>query len=80
MAAKEDLKEWIVECLKQRGGSASLTDVSWHVWNNHQQALKESGDLFVTWQYVLRWAALELRKEGRLRAAEISPKGIWELA
>ena len=39
----------------------------------------QSDDLFYTWQYDFRWAATELRKEGIIRSADLSPKGIWEL-
>ena len=80
MATKEDVKEWIVEALTKQGGRASLRTIAWHIWNNYERQLRASGDLFVTWQYVMRWAALELRKEGKLRPADMSPKGLWELA
>lgn len=45
--------------------------------------------MFYTWNYDIRWAATELRKEGRMKPAyskenpgelvDESPKGIWEI-
>jgi hypothetical protein len=49
------------------------------VWKNHENELRRSGDLFFTWQYDIRWTATQLRKEGVMRAANLSPKGTWEL-
>jgi hypothetical protein len=76
---KQMLKIWVVEALKDHGGRATVLEVSKHVWVNHREEL-EAGDLFYTWQYDVRWAAHALRKQGRIRAAKISPRGVWELA
>ena len=79
MTNKEDLRDWLIESLKANNGSASIVKVCKYVWQNHENELRRSGDLFFTWQYDIRWAAYQLRKEGIIRAAELSPKGIWEL-
>jgi hypothetical protein len=79
MANKHDLPEWIVEALTAAGGSASLVNVCRHVWQHHEQELLSSGDFFFTWQYDIRWAATELRHAGILKAADLSPSGVWEL-
>ncbi len=79
MTNKKDLRDWLIEALKENNGSASIVQVCKHVWDNYETELRKSGDLFFTWQYDIRWAAFQLRKEGIMRAAELSPKGIWEL-
>lgn len=79
MAHTEDLSNWLIEALKENNGSASIVEVCKFVWENHENELRRSGDLFFTWQYDIRWAAYKLRKEGIMRAAELSPRGIWEL-
>src|SRR5690625_3724952 len=66
MASKADLLDWVVEALEQLGGTAGVLEVSKQVWQNHEDQLRASGDLFYTWQYDLRWAATNLRKAGRL--------------
>jgi len=76
---KEDLQDWLTESLEANKGRVSIVEVCRHVWENHENELRRSGDLFFTWQYDIRWAAHALRKEGIMRAAELSPKGIWEL-
>ncbi len=80
MATKEDLSGWLIEALRANNGSASTVEVCKYVWNNYENELRRSGDLFFTWQYDIRWVATQLRKKGVLRAAESSPSGIWELA
>lgn len=79
MAAKEDLKDWVVEAVDAHGEGARVIEVARHIWERHEQDLRESGDLFYTWQYDMRWAATSLRHEGRLKAASASPPGVWEL-
>ena len=79
MAKREDLSDWLMNALKANGGSATIIDVCKYVWDSFGEELGSSGDLFYTWQYDIRWAATQLRKQGVMRAANISPKGIWEL-
>jgi hypothetical protein len=76
---KEHLREWIVEALESLGGSAQLVDICREVWQRHEHDLRDSGNLFYTWQYDIRWAANQLRATGRIRAARASPRGVWEL-
>ena len=80
MATKHDLGDWIVEALRANGGFASIVEICRHVWEQHEADLLSSGDLFLTWQYDIRWAATNLRHGGVLKAASLSPPGVWELA
>lgn len=81
MATKADLMDWVVESLQRLGGSGEVVDVSRQVWNDHQHDLADSGDLFYTWQYDLRWAAQKLRNAGRLKPSDgRRPHAPWELA
>ena len=80
MAARADLQKWIIEALKAKNGSASVVEISEHVWRQHEKDLRASGDLFYTWQYDIRWAANILRANSTLLAAEESPRGVWELS
>ena len=79
MAHKKDLRKWLIEALKARNGSASIVEICKYVWKNYENELRRSGNLFFTWQYDIRWSATQLRKEGIMRATDLSPKGIWEL-
>jgi hypothetical protein len=80
MADRAELQAWIVEALQAEGGSARVVDVCKRIWQAHETDLLQSGDLFYTWQYDVRWAAHLLRREGVLKPANVSPNGIWELA
>lgn len=62
MAHRNDLPDWIVEALRGLGGAGTIVEISRAVWDRHEDDLRESGDLFYTWQYDLRWAGLKLRK------------------
>jgi hypothetical protein len=75
-----DLPHFVEEALKANGGKASIIEVCKYVWKNHQNELKNTDELFYTWQYDIRWAATELRKTKKMKSVELSPKGIWELA
>jgi hypothetical protein len=79
VATKSDLVGWLRDALRAMGGHATVIDASRAVWQSHEKHLRESGDLFYTWQYDLRWAAYELRLAGQLKAANQSPRGTWEL-
>lgn len=80
MKARNDLCDWLVSALKAQNGSASIINICKHVWEVHEDDLRNAGDLFYSWQYDIRWAADYLRRTGILRSAELSPKGIWELS
>lgn len=80
MATKMDLTEWLVEALRVAGGSAHHVRVAEAIWNEHEAELRDSGDLFYTWQYELRWAAQALRDSGTLEAVEGRGDGVWRLS
>ncbi len=69
---------WVHESLRQRGGSGTVVEVAKDIWQAHEMDLRQSGDLFYTWQYDMRWAATKLRQTGRLAEAE-GRKGLWRL-
>jgi len=79
MTRKEDLQDWLIESLKAHNGSASIVEVCTYIWDNYEDELRRSGDLFFTWQYDIRWAAVALRENGIMRPADLSPRGTWEL-
>mgnify|MGYP001086020374 CR=1 FL=1 len=68
------LKDWVLQAVEAAGGEASPTDVAKHIWLHHERDLRDSGDLFYTWQYDMRWAAQKLRDQKFL---VISPSRKW---
>lgn len=80
MATKNDIEGWVVQILKSKGGSLHYVDIAKGIWKSYESELRKSGDLFYTWQYDMRWAGNRLRKSGAMKAADISPSGIWQLA
>lgn len=79
MASKADLVDWVNEALTNAGGTASLLYVAKHIWDHREKELRDSGNLFYTWQYDMRWAATELRRRGVMVAAEDDRRGKWTL-
>lgn len=76
---RSDLPRTLNDVLFKRGGRGSIVDVCKDFWTKYETDLRGSGDLFYTWQYDIRWAATELRKIKKMKEANESPKGIWEL-
>jgi len=74
-----DMKTWVIDALTDFSGKAKIVDIAEHIWDNHETELRLSRTLFFTWQYQMRWAATQLRKDKRIKSADDSPKGIWEL-
>ncbi|GAA0843655.1 hypothetical protein GCM10008915_45260 [Bifidobacterium pullorum subsp. gallinarum] len=77
---RNKLIELVVEALKANGGKSTIVQVSKFIWDHYEQDLRESGDVFYTWQYEIRWAAKKLRDKGIMKSVELSKKGIWELS
>ena len=80
MINREHMTEWIIECLKSRGGKGWPRDVAKYVWENHKDELKVSGKMLYTWQYDLRWAAQKLRNSGVLKPVHGRTDLPWELS
>ncbi|PFG10682.1 hypothetical protein ATI45_3150 [Marinobacter sp. LV10MA510-1] len=80
MVSRLDLQSWVVEALRELGGSGSIVEVAKLLWRDHERELRASADLFYTWQYDMRWACTKLRQSKTVCAAESTPKGIWKLA
>jgi hypothetical protein len=74
-----DLPDILYDAIKDNDGQVSIIEICKYIWDKYEEDLKNSGDLFFSWQYDIRWAATELRKSKRMRAAELSPRGIWEI-
>ena len=79
MITKNDLEDLVYEALQSLGGKGSIVDVAKYIWDNKKDELLASGDIFYTWQYDMRWAATELRKNKKMEASENSSNGEWKL-
>jgi hypothetical protein len=79
MASKADLVDWLVAALTELGGAGTIVQAAKIIWRDHRGDLERSGALFFTWQYDMRWAANNLRRNKLMKPAEVSPKGRWEL-
>lgn len=79
MADRNKLKDWIFEALEKNNGRSSIVDIAGYIWENYEQELRSSGDLFYTWQYDMRWAAMKMRKQGKLAPTANADRGFWSL-
>ena len=80
MVTKEDLRVWVFASEKANGGQATIAQVCKHVWENHEAELRQSGDLFYTWGYDIRWAAQALRDAKLFKDNSLCKRGVWEIA
>lgn len=76
---KDDLQTCVVEALKKLGGKGSIVEIAKIIYDTYEKELKASGNLFYTWQYDMRWAATQLRRQNKMKPAVQSRNGIWEL-
>jgi len=85
---RNNLPDILHRIIKDLGGSATMMDIFKKFWVLHGKDLNEKDDIFYTWNYDIRWAATELRKQGRMKparsrenmhGANASPTGIWEI-
>ncbi len=79
MAKRDDLQQWVLEALRDIGGSGNIVQVAKHLWKHHEQDLRASGDMFFTWQYDMRWACTKRRERKLVQPAEDSARGEWKL-
>lgn len=79
MAKRSDLIDWVEAALRKSGGEATIVEIAKLIWSAQEEELRNSGDLFYTWQYDMRWAALKLRKDGKLADADSTKRGTWAL-
>lgn len=80
MTSRSELKGWVLEALRENGGASDVVGVAKYIWSHHEQELRDSADLFFTWQYDIRWAAKRLRDEGLMKPVADSRVLPWELA
>ena len=77
---RADLPEVIIQALSSMNGQGTIVEICKYIWNNYEQDLLKSGDLFYTWQYDMRWAGQQLRDTGQLMEAQKAPRGVWVIA
>ncbi|MYZ49129.1 hypothetical protein [Propylenella binzhouense] len=76
---RSDLTPWILTALNDLGGEAKIVTIAKHIWDKHENDLRSAGDLFYTWQYDMRWAAMKLRQSGKLAASDDTERGRWAI-
>ncbi len=76
---KEDLPELLEATISNLGGRGTIVEICKAFWAENEKELRNSGDLFYTWQYDIRWAATSLRKSGVMKDSSLSNTGVWEL-
>ena len=77
---RADLPEIVLEALSSMKGQGTIVQICEYIWNNYEQDLRKSGDLFYSWQYDMRWAGQQLRDTGQLKKASNTPRGVWVVA
>ena len=76
---RDDLPQVLETTLAKLGGNGTILEVCKTFWADYENELHDSGALFYTWQYDIRWAATTLRKAGIMKDVSASDAGVWEL-
>ena len=79
MITRTMLKDWIVDAVRENRGSATYVEMNRYIWSNHENELRDSGDMFFTWQFDVRWAYKELVLSGILTRKRQGRYSVWSL-
>jgi hypothetical protein len=74
------MTEWVIEALQKLDGKGTISAISELVWEEHKADIRAGRELLHEWQYELRWAGDILRKNGMLKPASKTPRGVWSLS
>lgn len=74
---RADLPAIVFEALEKLGGKGTIAQICKYIWDNYEEDLRNSGELFYLWQYDMRWAGQQLRNDGKLVKSQKAPRGIW---
>ena len=76
---RDDLPHLVESALRNLGGAAPIVGVARKIWEQHEDSLRASGDIFFTRQYDMRWAAQKLRDAHKLAYERQNGKPVWRL-
>ena len=76
--SKDDLPRLLEDVLKEMNGNGYILDISKKFWIKYKDNITPDNNLFYTWQYDIRWAATELRKNNIMVRPDLE-KGLWTL-
>ena len=79
IVSKDDLPRLLENVLKEMNGNGYILDISKKFWIKYKDNITPDNNLFYTWQYDIRWAATELRKNNIMVRPDLE-KGLWTLA
>lgn len=73
------IERWILEALKDLGGSGRVLDINRIIWKRHGSEIRSAGDLVYRWQIEVQSAIRSMRSRGVVSPVE-QPRGAWKLA
>ena len=76
---KDDLEDMVLDALEALGGQGQIVEIAREIWQRNELELRQSGDLFYTWQYDIRWAKTKLRDRGLVTVIKQGQHNIWKL-
>ncbi|MEC8728933.1 MAG: hypothetical protein ACPH9C_04185 [Candidatus Puniceispirillales bacterium] len=54
MLTRQELGEFVIEAVRAKNGQATNVEIASFIWLKYETKLRNSGDLFYTWQYDVR--------------------------
>ncbi|MDD4815529.1 MAG: hypothetical protein PHQ62_00095 [Clostridia bacterium] len=85
---RKDLPDILYNIIHQLGGKPNMMEIFKKFWKEYGSNFTTDDDIFYTWNYDIRWAATQLRKQRKMKPAstrentygeDVSSKGIWEI-
>lgn len=76
---RDDLPDLLYNVLDELGGEATAVEAVACFWTRYDEELRESGNLYYTWEFDLEKAVKDLRRDHRMMEAFYSPEDVWAL-
>jgi hypothetical protein len=75
----KDIERLLVEAIKKLGPKATFVNINKYVWDNYENDLRNSGDLFYVWHHTMASARTKLNSSGRGGFVKQNGTTVWEI-
>ena len=79
MNRNAQIEKMLIDALQYFGKPTLITDVNRYIWNKYENDIRMSDEMLYKWQYQLRWAFTNLKKDGVCDFNKQGQNSLWLL-